>query len=455
MTIPVKGINFICQKMVPELEKLERYISGDMESSEKEALELVLRDDPMLADAIDGLKGVESREVLRSSLARLYRGNKNLLSTRNKKRDQLSKRKSRVSIVDNQYLFMGIAAGLVILIVSVFVIRQMNKSVVPGLDPAIAHHESEHVIIPTSPVDIDSSSTEEEEVETPVQEAQLDESSLIAAHVETKPGASSSMNETTSINTRTKEVAGSVASSPEEETDDLLSEVVEEEKPELTSFPPKASKPVSISAREEKAAVITSPSTPVLLDETAIEKEEKAEPLVKKRYKDPLPPVYDTIKIGANAGVPPVISREDSANINYYEKGSDQGEFNRNNGKLLKAQALSDLMYQGVQALRKEEYEVAREKFKEVIASSAKNVTAYYYLGLTEMAAENYKASIRYFRRNLNYPAAPIYEENKWNLSRAYLKAGKINPAKRLLEEIVNSNSPFKADALTQLKDLE
>lgn len=444
--------------MVPELDILERYISGEIDSSEREVLEQMLRDNPMLADAIDGLREVENMDAVRSSLLRLYRINRSRLAGRTKKRDQLSKRKSRVAIMDNQPLFMGIAAGLAILVLSVFLIRKMNKAVPTDIDPVIAQNEAGNSVLPLLPPMRDTS----ESKENPKEVVPFSDKALRKEEKGPKLIADQTPAKRVVVAPEAKPIVTNVPARKELASNDkekLVAEMDEvyTEEDEMADISEENAVGASIPKMEEPIA--TRPSSieqkSMQLEEVKASSKSKKPGVASNKLFDSLPPAYDTIKIGIYKNNPPAISGEDSIYIDYYGDTYEEEGFDRSKGRLLKAKALTDLMYQGVEALRGENYVLARSKFEEVIASSPQNVTAYFYLGQTELAAANYRAAIRHFRRNLDYPAAPVYEENRWFLSQAYLKADRERPARKLLEEIGASSSPFKSRALSQLKDLE
>ncbi|MCI4669340.1 MAG: tetratricopeptide repeat protein [Bacteroidia bacterium] len=369
-------------------------------------------------------------------------------------------------------MFIGIAAGLLILIVSVFVIGRLDKKDrIINEGTYIAQNNTEKEVLPVLPLDtvnLDANklSNEAEKVDFKANESILSDkninlnkgdSSGSFSNTNLKPSKPNTRN---SASTKKKEKLDPFLAMNEErvldETDDDYSDIRKDVVAEEDDFG-------SGSLKEEesnknlfqKERIQSQNKAATGSDLTKPQKLFERKPDLDSEYKS-LPGAVDTIFVGdEDESIPPVISRADSLYIDYYGDPGKVGEYLNVSGKKLKAQAITQLLFEGVDALRNNDYSAARNKFKEVILSSPHNVTAFFYLGETELMAGNFKEAVRYFRHNLDYPAAPVYDENKWLLARAYLGAEKNKPAKRLLEEIVGSESRFRDQALRQLEDLQ
>lgn len=101
-----------------EQEKLLQYIDGKLPEQEMQKLEQQLRDDPFLADAMDGLKNISSKEKA-SLLA--FQINKSL-----KGKLQKAKRNRVKSLFSNEYIvYTTIGILLIISIISYLIIKKI------------------------------------------------------------------------------------------------------------------------------------------------------------------------------------------------------------------------------------------------------------------------------------------------------------------------------------------
>jgi len=435
--------------MVPEIDILERYISGELNSSESRSIEQQLREDPLLADAIEGLKEIKDMKVARASLHRLYQDNRQRVQQRMSKREQLSRRQSRVGLQLQQHMpiIIGVAAGLVILILSVFVLRKLGKK-----DELIAENNSAfqpQMNIPP-PALIDSLPEEEEEQNTEITEQRPER---IPPDIRPKPNSSlpSPPAKTKAEPKPAPSALPQIAQTREEKN--LPQPGIAFYDSALQENPPE---PVTIienrlKGREDLSSAPNQVESLEALPKTRRFRKKKTKARGDMDKYDDIPLVGES-QIGNGLGDPPQISRKDSIWVAYYKSSAKISEDENQKAHLLRVNAISDLLYEGIFAYRTDTLDLAREKFEEVIRSSPTNVLAHYYKGLVEKKDGNFKAAAKAFRHNLKYPKSQVYEDSRWKLAQTYLEAGKKWSAKRMLKKIQASDSPYAPAAAKQLE---
>ncbi|MEM9985069.1 MAG: tetratricopeptide repeat protein [Bacteroidota bacterium] len=154
---------FASPDSVPSLRDLERYVSGELSAVEAEAFAEAIAGDPLLADAVEGLKEVRDPQALRKRIKQIQRLHQRRLTTRlpiSEQQDERSKRQSRVRPMYIPQMLMGAAAVVLLLVLGFNLFRGFR----PTDDPeAIAQVQLEAA----------GSSTEEE----PATESQIAASS--------------------------------------------------------------------------------------------------------------------------------------------------------------------------------------------------------------------------------------------------------------------------------------
>lgn len=114
----------------PSLADLERYVQGKMGEEEQSQFEATLAEDPMLADAVEGLRGINDPESLRRRIKQLQQLNQRRIQSRlgpDQRQDERSKRKSRVRPLYLPQMLMGAAAVIVLLFLGVNMFRSFSE----------------------------------------------------------------------------------------------------------------------------------------------------------------------------------------------------------------------------------------------------------------------------------------------------------------------------------------
>lgn len=122
----------------PTLADMERYVRGEMKAEEAEAFAASLADDPMLADALEGLRYVEDPQALRRRLKQLRQLNRRRLMARQgmeQRAEERSKRQSRTRPLYVPQLLMAAAAVVLLLFLGVNLYRSFQP---PETEQAMA-----------------------------------------------------------------------------------------------------------------------------------------------------------------------------------------------------------------------------------------------------------------------------------------------------------------------------
>lgn len=101
-----------------EQEKLLQYLDGHLPEQESQELEQRLQEDPFLADALDGLKNIGSKEKAELLAFQINKSLKNKL--------QKGKKSKAINIFSNEYIiYSTIGIILILALISYLVIKKM------------------------------------------------------------------------------------------------------------------------------------------------------------------------------------------------------------------------------------------------------------------------------------------------------------------------------------------
>ncbi|MEO0897380.1 MAG: hypothetical protein AAFY71_13325 [Bacteroidota bacterium] len=432
--------------MIPDLNILEQYLAGELGESEREKIEQMLKDDPMLSDALEGLKEVDDMSVAKSSIASLHLSNKERIEARLHKREQLSRRKSRVGIQDQMPLFMGIAAGLAILLVGAWLLRRIDKDKVPPQSPAVVEEnqaQEEKAIVPGGENKTDDSTDYEE------------------MNLESSPLPTDGYNESLVVDMIESEevLADNDGIVQEIEIMDTIDQSLAFQAVDPpANLKPAISKPSQqVKGEEPDPAEVTSARTPATTN-TMMPQES-----IPLDY-DKIPLEDEIIVIGENENkledqskgdYPPKVSNRDSSWVDFYEKSYRLNQKDNVRAKLFKSRAIRDILYEGINAYRNQAWQEAGEKFEEILRTSPDHVLAHHYLGLTRLEEDNLKKAMFHFEHNINFPGTDIYQESMWNLAQVYLDLNKKGKARKQLEKIINEGETYSAQAKELLQQIK
>ncbi|MEZ4776859.1 MAG: hypothetical protein R3D00_27030 [Bacteroidia bacterium] len=402
----------------PSVVMLRRYLNGETTETENARIEAQLAEDPLLADALDGLMLVKDNNSVILSVSRIKAASRKRLFTRANRREMLSRRKSRVSMPENfPMIFVATAAAITLLFATFFVVRDLgfNQNEPPAIAESYTTDENPPVVTETSPAITETSPIESEPLvasaevsETPVTNRLSVRRDRIIAE---KPVSTSSGALTTLPAGPTPHAAPAIM--PGE------SLAVGKENVDMDDVQPRDRR--SDQMREETAGgiVILSDS----LGEYMKQEQVSAIPITKS---NPAP--------SANGVLPPSLST------------SEQAKYD-DHGKLLKSVAMADLLTEAIALHDTQKYAAAREKLDEVLQSEPQNQVAQYYKASTFFYQGLYRESITLLKILARAPESLLFEESQWLLAQNYSLSGRKKTAIRLLNEIEAAGGKYQEEA--------
>lgn len=113
---------------------------------------------------------------------------------------------------------------------------------------------------------------------------------------------------------------------------------------------------------------------------------------------------------------------------------------------------LGELRVKAITAYNNKAYQEAAQLRQQVAQTAEATEYDFFFLGLSylyQQPAVSDKA-IEAFRQAIAHPQKELLEESEWHLALSYLKAGQLNDAKQLLQQIVDNQS-WQDDKAEQL----
>ncbi|MEM6805140.1 MAG: hypothetical protein AAF696_27335, partial [Bacteroidota bacterium] len=164
-----------------DLELMERYLEGSLSEAERKEMEENLANDPILADAMEGLSMIEDKAAMKVALGRITEGSKTKLNKYIKKRDQLSKRRSRVEHNNFRFTnyYVAAAAAVAVLISTVWVIRMSEPKSDSSSFAEAKTEEKTQVQAPQNPNVIVAPPLSDEEEQEAKEDAVVDEKVIL------------------------------------------------------------------------------------------------------------------------------------------------------------------------------------------------------------------------------------------------------------------------------------
>ena len=109
---------------------------------------------------------------------------------------------------------------------------------------------------------------------------------------------------------------------------------------------------------------------------------------------------------------------------------------------------------QALEKFNNKEYNDSKHLFEQIIINDNSNYSALYYKSLCCFFLEENENAITGFNQILKISKGEYYDSAKWYKALALLKKGNKKEAKKILEEIIKSNSSFKNNAELKLKEI-
>ncbi|MEL6256623.1 MAG: hypothetical protein AAFR87_31780 [Bacteroidota bacterium] len=450
------------------LELMERYLEGSLSEKERKEMEENLANDPILADAMEGLAMIEDKEAMKVALGRITEGSKTKLNKYIKKRDQLSKRRSRVEHNNFRFTnyYVAAAAAVAVIISTVWVIRMSEPSQDSSSFAEANTTEESQIQAPQNPdvlVAPPLSDQEEDEEKALENEQTLafnaDKNQQFSAPIEQTPASSILRDGNTDRKTIPPSADDFILENPvaltnkDSEEDDLDTSEIAEEKISTDE----------ISRKEENLETIAAKSINKVEaqgTENKLKTELKPQVLSKEELsRIPLDGKKDAFveSEAFNEG------REQKSRTASRKKRLDdnrpdypeQSEEDRVFGKISKGQHLADLMLEAIQLYESAQFDKSLVYLKEVMQSSPDHPAANYYTGSIYRNFSQMKTATDYLKEAIKHVDAPTYEYAQWELALVYLARRKSSAAKKLLMKIATAGGKFTNQARSELKKLE
>jgi hypothetical protein len=100
------------------------------------------------------------------------------------------------------------------------------------------------------------------------------------------------------------------------------------------------------------------------------------------------------------------------------------------------------------------DYNAAKQLFAQILINDNSNYNALYYKSLCSFYLEEIDMAITGFKEVLKIKNGAYLDNTKWYMALALIKKGEKKEAKKILEEIIKSTSPFKINAEQKIKEI-
>ncbi|MEM6343239.1 MAG: hypothetical protein AAF927_05145 [Bacteroidota bacterium] len=465
----VKDISSIEGGAFPSLEVLQRYLRGEASAEEKAQIEAMLEDDPMMADAIEGLQMIKDPVVLQRSIQKITHHSRQSIKRQVNKREALVRRQSRIA-PKNFLPYIGTAAAAIaLLITTVYVIRQMG----PDTERSLATAQ-EQVAEPSAPagdlkaegagftdsamtvkaqpseIEEESDITPAEPLKAPIAQAtppivkrrdQAEDANNAAPPVlETlanSPGFSEGVDELTVPAESSLEASSTTSTSPAvpqvSETSGEAEQAFErEEEIALEDF----EDDIAIGSSDE---MFSQDSTPSVEYFDAEKLESIPEYQGDERVGNSLPPTQPLRKTKNQ--------KQTTTAEPLYETAPRRSVEDIQQGQMERAAAITDMIAKAAKHLEAKEYDDAILQLDEVLLSEPFNLVAHHYRAQAYLAKGNDEAAQTSLETVVNMGSGENFEGDQWALANVYLRLGKKLKARNLLKAIVKAGGTYAQQA--------
>ncbi|GAB4403439.1 MAG: hypothetical protein OHK0039_02620 [Bacteroidia bacterium] len=395
------------QHPVPTWEVLQQYLDGSLPEAERRQIEASLGENPLLADALDGLQLVSDPRQMQRSLANIRQQTQRKLQIDIvPRREPLSKRQSRIK-PDKTYLTLAlaVAASLALLFTSISIFQSLDKpasqmATVP-ITPDNPYPSQQQPLADATPPPADSE-LQTEDI-SPAPPANVPTQSLGGAHLQERaPQVLDTPAQPTPVRaatTRPGEVAPD-AGGPLQTADDRTTYHEAEATAEL--------------------AVVS--GAPVPDAELADEGE-------KRRQRESAKLQFDPAQI-------PARSEEDVRM-----------------GEAALGVAMENLLKEAIAAYNQGDYTRAGYKLEELLVSKPDHLAAQYYMGLTQVKLGKYKEALAYLEPVAAAPHVSGGADAEWAIYETLLAMDRPRQARRQLQTIAAKPGPYQLQAQALLKE--
>jgi len=483
--------------LMQDLDRLGAYVEGKLSTEEMAETEAYIARDPLLQDMVEGLRELDNPEEIRGRIQQMRLRHQSRLLDQAKKRAQLSKRKFRVQPQRYLQLSLGLAAGLALTLLSIYLIYKLKPSGQVAEPMAMREQVKEgspdlkSMQSPLPPVgESDKYVLEEnavEQLELTFSES-VPPSKKDQAKQELRPTVSTSdealyvnsaparpvpplekdqANQTTIPTAAISDESGGDAfadPAPPRSVTPLppppkRDQFKQEPRPTVSNpdegayeAPAPSSKPATAPSTNDFAntdAISKSTTTPVFEDEAVTDRKVMLDATDPRKYYEGAIEDGEIVIQDEQRDDKDAAPLSQDQNFQYYKgaKPTEKPTFGLTSGYLYTA-----LLEEGIEAYNQEDFETATNRFSEILLTEPTHVIARHYTGLIAFLKEDFKASIESFKYVL--PDSPFFDESQYYVAQAYIKLKKKWRAQKILEQIVKSQGTYQKEAEALLKTL-
>ncbi|MEO1383804.1 MAG: hypothetical protein AAFV78_11290, partial [Bacteroidota bacterium] len=427
--------------LMQDLDRLGAYVEGKLSTEEMAETEAHIAQDPLLQDMVEGLRELDNPEEIRGRIQQMRLRHQSRLLDQAKKRAQLSKRKFRVQPQRYLQLSLGLAAGLALTLLSIYLIYKLKPSGQVAEPMAMREQVKEGSDLksmqsPLPPVgESDKYVLEENAVEQPeltfsesVPSSKKDQAkqelrptvstSDEALYVNSAPARPVPPLEKDQANQKTIPTAAvSDESGGDAFTDPSPPRSVTPANPIATAPSPKPATTPSTNDFANTDATSKSTTTPVLEDESVTDRKVMLDATDPRKYYEGAIEDGEIVIQDEQRDDKDAAPLSQDQNFQYYKgaKPTEKPTFGLTSGYLYTA-----LLEEGIEAYNQEDFETATNRFSEILLTEPTHVIARHYTGLIAFLKEDFKASIESFKYVL--PDSPFFDESQYYMAQAYIK---------------------------------
>ncbi|MEO0471872.1 MAG: hypothetical protein AAF206_19760 [Bacteroidota bacterium] len=457
-----KDISILNGAETPSLELLERYLRGEVSDEERELVEQLMVDDPLMADAIEGLRMIEDKKAMRLAIRRIHRSSLIGLDNHIQKRERLSKRQSRVAPKSHWQMYSAVAAAVALLFTTIYLIGVMRKpamesaAMAQNADMVPAAEGQEYTSIEKSerpeanalPIAADSISPETLEDGL---FAELEQDNLDRVGNE---GFGENIDETY------------LETELDDEDQKLLAENDLADRSDAYTY---STQPTDVSAPAPTAPVSGSSNAnidPITQNDIAVASDDAG-------------PVDEVDQPAASPKAVESLSQDELDEMVVYEdeevalserprrKQNDnsydfdmadapvQSREERTEGQLARGRMMEQLLREAADLYEQNAYLASLTKVDEVLITEPENVVAHHFRGRNYLALSEKSNAIKSFEIVARAPASSFYAADQWQLAQLYVEQRKKAKARRLLRKIIVENGPHAVEAAALMETIE
>lgn len=400
---------------------LKRYLEGRLSTKERTEVEKQLKEDPLAADALEGLRALENPDLLLAIAPAMQRDTRLILARK--------RHKKFIGLSIRHYVMA--AAVIMVMWLSFSIFRELNtkntdKQIAQTNTAADSQPIAQTQEMPTEPIISDTATAL-----NPLQSAQNDTQQVSAANPTGEVRIIDYPASTENNNTASQEEKQALAENKALREDILPANAT----PKPVAAP--ASADVSVKGgtttpskdmskgSSVKGGNPAPPSSPNFNNSPSLSSESKtptaAAPRNKKERVEPAESFDDDMP-----------QKENEASLE------------------LKAQDVN--MATGMNEFNAGNYAKAAESFKKILMASVFYPESRFRLGQCQLALKDYLQAVNTFKSIGR--KSPFYFQAQWELSQIYLSQGDKEKAKKILLQISKEKNPYQNQAVQKLVEI-